>query len=810
MSSEFVVHGHFYQPPRENPWTGLLEQEPSAQPFHDWNQRVHSECYRPNAFARVLDGYGRVERIVNNYGHINFNFGPTQLNWLVPHDPETYRRILEADRLSSQRHGGHGNAIAQGYNHAILPLCNPRDQLTQVLWGLADFRSRFDRSAESLWLPETACNDAVLGTLIDAGLSYVILSPQQAHRVRTPGEEWLDVSSGNVDTSQGYRYLHQDGSGRSIAVFFYNGPLARGIAFEGSLYASQTLLERAAQAKGPGPLIFVATDGESYGHHAHFGDRTLAYAMEMEAQRRGLDVTNLGRYLEEHPPTHEVEINLGPEGEGSSWSCIHGVGRWYRDCGCTTGSQEGWNQAWRGPLRQALNFLRDEAAGQFEQLAQPLLKDPWAARNDYVLLVLDEGRGKDIYLARHAVRELQSEQRIRALLLMELQRHSMTMFTSCGWFFADIGGLEAVQVMKYAGRVLDLLAELGLPSPRERFLEMLGEARSNTPALGTGADIFRKQVDPLRMTPERMVAHLAISGMQDHDADGVQTTASQIGGYAYQRRDTRKGSLDRLLLATGRLTLEVPATGQQFDYIHATIYLGSVDFSCLIRPYQGQRRFTTSVERIWEEFGAGGLLAIMRAGQAEFGPAEFGLEDVLPHDRQKILENVFSSLIGHYYDQYSRMYEDNRRIITLLQDSGFVLPRELMVAAEFTLGRRLEEEIRQQQGSRSPEAYSRAVEIAQEASRRGYRLESAVARETFELMIVDAVQHLSYDSSPASAEAALALLRLCKELQLVPNLDHAQEQMYAFLLSRREASQDSLAKLAAELSLSPSLLRPGP
>lgn len=330
MTTPLVIHGHFYQPPRENPWTGSVDREASAAPDHDWNERVYRQCYRPNAFARVLDGYGRVTQIVNNYAFISFNFGPTLLAWMQERHPETYERILDADRVSSQRNGGHGNAIAQGYNHTILPLMNERDRRTQIRWGLADFRHRYRRTAESLWLPETACNDATLGALIDEGLRFVILSPYQAERIRRIGTHaWHTVTDGSIDPGLAYRYFHRDGSGRSIAVFFYDGPIARAVAFEGALASSQALVGRLAQAPGgSGRLVHIATDGESYGHHTHLGERGLAHALCVEAEARGFSLTNYGAFLDAFPPTIEVEIKYGSAGEGTAWSCAHGVGRW--------------------------------------------------------------------------------------------------------------------------------------------------------------------------------------------------------------------------------------------------------------------------------------------------------------------------------------------------------------------------------------------------------------------------------------------------------------------------------------------------
>jgi alpha-amylase/alpha-mannosidase (GH57 family) len=448
-----VIHGHFYQPPRENPWTGEVETEPTAAPFHDWNERIHAECYAPN---------------VDNYPLISFNFGPTLLSWLAQHHADTYRKILDADKVSAAARGGHGNAIAQAYGHAILPLCNERDRVTQVVWGLADFRFRFGREAEALWLPETAANDHVLSLLIDHGMRYVILAPNQATR--------------EIDTSKPYFFRHVDGSGRSLAVFFYDGPLARAIAFEGALASSRGLVERFISAARGGELVNVATDGETYGHHFKFGDLGLAHALRVEAKAAGFWITNYAQYLDHHPPELTVEIDNGPDGEGTSWSCAHGVGRWTRDCGCHTGGEPGWNQKWRQPLRAALEFLRDDAADKFESAS--LLKDPWAARNDYISVMLDP-QARAAFSTRHSVTD-----ESRAMDLLEMQRSALLMFTSCGWFFSDLAGIETVQVLRYAARVIDLMNQLGLDPPRKRLLEMLSEARSNRPEKGTGADIY--------------------------------------------------------------------------------------------------------------------------------------------------------------------------------------------------------------------------------------------------------------------------------------------------------------------------------
>ena len=515
-----IIHGHFYQPPRENPWTGVVEEQSSAAPFHDWNERIHFECYRPNAFVRVSDA-GPNEQFVNNYELMSFNFGPTLLSWLEQNHSYTYERIREADRLSALQHNGHGNAIAQAYGHAILPLSNDRDLVTQIRWGLADFRFRFGREAESLWLPETACNDRVMSSLIDEGLRYVILEPHQAKRVRTgidsdevstargservndATDEWREVNENTLDTGIPYRYIDRDDPNRSMAVFFYDGRTSRAIAFEKLLGSSSELVDAFAQSANSKQMINIATDGETYGHHFKFGDLCLAHALTNEAPARGFTITNYGEYLELHPPEFDVEINNGSDDEGTSWSCAHGLGRWIRDCGCHTGGESSWNQKWRKPLRDALDYLRDANLPHFEATRGALFIDPWQARDDGIALILDPTDSREKFLFDRAGRWLSRDEQERALTYLELQRMLLLMYTSCGWFFNDISGIETIQIMKYAARAIGLMEQLRLPSVRDKFLEILREAKSNRPEMGTGADIYRRFVEPLNPNYKR-------------------------------------------------------------------------------------------------------------------------------------------------------------------------------------------------------------------------------------------------------------------------------------------------------------------
>jgi hypothetical protein len=803
-TTALVIHGHFYQPPRENPWTGEIEHQPSAHPFSNWNERIARECYRPNAFARIVDNYGRVERIVNNYSLINFNFGATLLAWLERFHPGTYARILEADRTSALRRGGHGNAIAQGYHHSILPLCNERDLRTEIRWGMADFRRRFRREPESLWLPETACNAATLGALIDEGLKYMILSPYQAERVRPAQSEiWRSVIDGQLDTTVPYRYLHPDGSGRSLAIFFYDGQLAKAIAFDGVLASSHMMLDRCERSAPAGDgkgIVHVATDGESYGHHFKFGDRCLAYGLEVEAAARGFWVTNYGEFLARHAPEMEVEIKAGPGGEGTAWSCAHGVGRWSRDCSCHASAPEGWNQRWRGPLRAALNYVRDEAARAFEEQGAELFRDPWSARDAYVELLFEPRRERAEFLEREAGRPLSEVERKRALTLLELQRSSLLMFTSCGWFFNDISGIETVQVMKYAARVMDFMGELQTASPRAGFLELLAGAESNLRKHGNGADIFRESVEAARVTPQRIAASLAISSLVDKsEQDG------EIAGHSFSLTEFRQEQHGRLALATGRLVLEVVSTGKRLDFAVAAMHVGDIDFYCVLKEFPGETAFAEATETLWSQFRTGSVPVLLRLMQENFGPSDFGLEHLLPEGRRRIYEIVFGRMVGRFSRQYEYLYEENRRNIEMLQQAGFHLPEELRAAAEFTITRRLEREINRFEQQNDRAAFREALKIAHEVARLGYRLDRTSMRRKFESLIVAAVGACLSQPQAEDLEAALALIDLAKELNLHANLERAQEIIYE-ALQQEGARVENMEALVVKLGLAPGLL----
>src|SRR3984885_12250497 len=523
------IHGHFYQPPRENPWLETVETQDSAAPYHDWNERICAECYAPNGAARVVNNKKQITRIVNNYARMSFNFGPTLLSWLNENAQRTYRMILDGEHRSRERYSGHSSAMAQVYNHMILPLASTRDRNTQIRWGIADYQSAFGIKPEGMWLPETAADNETLELLAASGIKFTVLAPHQCKRVRPlePGDskkadadgkklepdktletDWTDTPNSSVDTTR--PYLMRFKSGASIAIFFYNGPASRAIAFEGLLNSGDNLVARlkAGFKDSTQPqLVHVATDGESYGHHHKHGEMALAYALRLLEQDKTVKLTNYGNYLAQFPPEDECEIV-----ENTSWSCAHGVERWRSNCGCSSG-KPGWNQEWRGPLRQALDELRDAITPLTEEAGAKFFKDVWTARDGYIQVILyrtDEAT--DLFFMEHQNHGLTADERVRALELMEMQRHAQLMYTSCGWFFDDISGIETVQVIAYAARVLQLAMNVfgeeaaGLEAA---FVARLAEAKSNVPAAGDGARIFNEKIRPMELGLEQVAGHSA-------------------------------------------------------------------------------------------------------------------------------------------------------------------------------------------------------------------------------------------------------------------------------------------------------------
>ena len=756
------VHGHFYQPPRENPWLETVEVQDSATPFHDWNERITAECYAPNGASRITDKGGQITRILNNYARMSYNFGPTLLSWLEVFASRSYRMIVDADRASAERFGGHGSALAQVYNHIIMPLASERDARTQIRWGIADFKHRFGRRPEGMWLAETAVSRSVLDLMAQEGIQFTILAPNQAARVRRlPGEElasasktspgetgtragrkgtatasraangathgtagslthgtadgmtaadsaasgtecsaakgtepsatlpWTETPNGSVDPT--HPYLVKLEGGRSIAVFFYDGPASRAIAFEGLLESGEVFgrrilgsLRPLQPGTGNGPeepqLAHVATDGESYGHHHRRGEMALSYAMHWIESNGLAQVTNYGEFLAKFPPRWEAEVV-----EDSSWSCFHGVERWRSDCGCN-GGKPGWHQAWRGPLREALDLLRDRTAPLAERVATPLLKNLWTARDAYISVVLDRRPANvNRFFGAHATHTLTPAERVTAFELLELERHTQLMYTSCGWFFDEISGIETVQIIAYAGRVLQLAAKLfgeeGV-ALEAAFLEVLERAKSNVPEHESGAGIYRKWVKNARIDLEHVGAHYAISSMFRSYPDTGQIFCFDVRRHSFDMLTSGRG---RVALGRARLTSRITEESEEICF--AVLHLGDQNLSAAVK------RFAPTDEAAWKQFDERARVAVRRANLPElirlidgfFGSTNYSLTSLFADEQHQILKSILNQTLSEVEDSLMRIYEEHATLLHFLGESNVPAPPALALTAGFAI-----------------------------------------------------------------------------------------------------------------------------
>ena len=682
MARSLCIHGHFYQPPRENPWLEEVEMQDSAYPYHDWNARVTAECYAQNARSRILDSSGRIARIVNNYANISFNFGPTLLSWLEAKEPDTYQAIIEADSASRRRFSGHGAALAQAYSHPIMPLANRRDKVTQVRWGRRDFEQRFKRPPEGMWLPETAADLETLEVLESEGILFTILSPYQAKRVRKVGErDWQDVEGGRVDPKRPYRVNLPNG--KSLAVFFYDGPISRAVAFERLLNSGEQFAQRLLGGFSGGDaheMVHIATDGESYGHHHRFGDMALAYALAEIEERRPAELTIYGEYLEHHPPEYEAEII-----ENSSWSCAHGVERWRSDCGCNTGSHPSWHQRWRAPLREALDWLRDHVAPLYERHAGQLFADPWAARDDYVSILLERRpERREAFVAEHARGELSAEQRRNALKLLELQRHAMYMYTSCGWFFDELSGIETVQVMQYGARVAQLAKEFSGEDVESEFVKRLEKAESNVPEYGDGRAVYQKLVHPAKLDLKRVVAHYAVSSLFE-----AYPESSII--YSYEVDQQAGGALTsgRTSLSWGSARVLSLVTLEEAAMSYAALHLGDHNIAGGVRSFQGADAYEAATKEVREAFQRADIPQVIRLFDKHFAESTFSLVSLFGDEQRRVIDLLLRETVETAEASYLQIYEQNAPLMLFLSSDNIPLPRPLLVAAERALNGQL-------------------------------------------------------------------------------------------------------------------------
>ncbi len=788
------LHGHFYQPPRENPWLEEIETQDSAEPFHDWNERIAAECYGPNGAARLKGPGDRIAEIVNNYLHVSFNFGPTLAAWLERYRPEIHARFVEADAQSLETRG-HGNALAQGYSHAILPLCSPRDRRTEIRWGLADFRRRFHREAEGFWLPETAADGATLEALAEEGIRFTILSPYQVRRVRPPGGEWQDATGARFDPTRPYRLRAGD---REIMAFFYDGHIARDLAFGDALASTDRLLRRLEGGFDPGrghpEILTVAFDGETLGHHKKGGDETVAAALRRLARHGDIAVVNLGEALDRIPAEWEAEIQ-----EPSSWSCAHGVERWRSDCGCHVGGEPGWRQAWRAPLRAALEGLRDRLAEAYEREMAALLPDAWGARDRYVEVLLDPARTEAAeLLRREAGRALTGDELVKALRLLEMERQALLMFTSCGWFFAEITGIETVQVLRYAARAIQLARDAAGLDLEPAFENALAHAPSNRPAIGDGRRAYEQHVKPSVATLDGIAAHLAIAS-----AARDTPPAGNVFCYRYRIEGRRAAQSGPAVLTLQRMQIESATTGDTLDALCCVLHFGAADFRCGIAPWRGGAQHAEVEAALFGRLDRASFARVLREIDRFFPGRDYTLRDLFLDERRRVANALLDGTLRRYEARYVEIFEDNRRLMEFLRELDSPVPPPLRVAADVTLsGRLLAGVERARSGELDlPTAERELGEVVELARRLDAHLRLAPVRRRVEALVLDRLAALAAGRTPAARAAeCVGILALAERLGLRLDLWEAQNRLWAWAGSSHVTlERDLTAELARRL-----------
>ena len=771
-----TIHGHFYQPPRENPWLEAIELQDSALPFHDWNERINKECYNPNSVSKIVDSRNRILDIVNNYEHISFNFGPTLLSWMEQFAPLTYERIIKADIESIAEHDGHGNALAQVYNHIIMPLANENDKITQVKWGIKDFEYRFGRKPEGMWLAETAVDDDTLRVLEENGIKFTVLSPYQALKIRKEGDkEWTDVSWGNIDPARSYRYYIKSAPGKFIDLFFYDGAISKSVAFDellkdGNKFAKR-LRDGVSDCRDYPQLVNIATDGESYGHHTKFGDMALAYVLQIKAKEEGFTITNYGEYLDKCRSDYEVDIK-----QASSWSCFHGVGRWKEDCGCSTGGHPGWNQKWRKPLRDALDYLRDELAKLFEAEGPKYFnKNCWEVRNNYIDVILDRSSlSVNKFHKENFLPNLSDEDKVKAMELLEIQRQAQLMYTSCGWFFSEISGIETVQIMKYAARAMQLAAVFTKQDYETRFTEILADAKSNITEYGTGRDIFNNFVKPSIVTTKQVASLWAISSLyQDFEDE------EDVYCYSVTRDDYQKVQKGNSNFVVGHIELRSRITLQKSNLMFALMQYSGGDFHCAIKEYSDDFEYNKMKNDLIKTFMLNPLTEIIRALDENFGKDYFTLKDIFIEERRKILQRLLKDKMEKFAQIYQDMYDEGKGSIYHMQTLGLAIPDEFKIAAEYALSRKFNELIADSNGFVEPAVLQQAMDINLEAKSMGIKLDKQPSNNIFSKKIRQNINRLAYSFEIQQADVVLELFEYIEKLELEVDISEAQNIFFS-------------------------------
>ena len=766
-----TIHGHFYQPPRENPWLEAIELQDSALPFHDWNERITKECYNPNSVSKIVDNRNRILDVVNNYSLMSFNFGPTLLSWMEQYAPLTYERIIKADIESIDLNDGHGNAMAQVYNHIIMPLANEHDKQTQVKWGIRDFEYRFGRKPEGMWLAETAVDDDTLRVLEENGIKFTVLSPYQALKIKGPKDkEWTDVSWGNIDPARSYKYNIKSAPGKSIDLFFYDGAISRSVAFDELLKDGNKFIKRlkegVSDTRNYPQLINIATDGESYGHHTKFGDMALSYVLKIRAEDEGFKIINYAAYLDKYRSDYEVDIK-----QASSWSCFHGVGRWCEDCGCSTGGHPGWNQKWRKPLRDALDYLRDELIKVYEKEGPKYFNtDVWEVRNNYIDVILSRTEANiKKFQSKYFLPDLNDEDKVRGMKLLEIQRQALLMYTSCGWFFSEISGIETVQIMKYAARAMQLAVYFTKQNFEKKFLEILSEAKSNIQEYGTGKDIYERFVKPSVVTPKQVASLWAISSLYEDFDDEENVYCYKIKSYDYQK--VQKGTST---FVVGHIEMQSRITLESVNQIFALVQFSGGDFHCAIKEFSDEGAYNTIKTDLIKTFMLNPLTEIIRALDENFGKEYFTLKDIFIEERRKILQIMLKGKLEKFAQTYKDMYDEGKGSIYHMQNLGLEIPDEFKISANYTLSRKFNDLVAHSGGFVDPATLQQAFDINYEAKKMGIKLDRSPSNTVFAKKILQNTIRLAQSFESQQAEVLLEIFDNVEKLDLEIDIAEAQ------------------------------------
>ncbi|MBI5244186.1 MAG: DUF3536 domain-containing protein, partial [Elusimicrobia bacterium] len=679
--------------------------------------------------------------------------------------------------------------------------------------GLADFERRFGRRPEGMWLPETAVDLESLEALAANGLQFTVLAPRQARRVRRFGERcWHDCALG-VDPTRAYRVWLP--SGRTLAVFFYDGPISLAVAFEGLLSSGETLVSRLlsgfSQAREWPQLVNIATDGETYGHHHRFGDMALSYALQAIEDRKLARLSNYAEYLAKHPPTWEAEI-----AENTSWSCVHGIERWRSDCGCRSKAE--WKQAWRGPLREALDKLRDEVNPLFEAKASKLLRDPWEARDAYIELILDGSRKTaDAFFERRAADRLDEAGRSLALKLLELQRQLMLMYTSCGWFFDDISGLETVQVLQYAARAAELAEEIFERPFHEGLAERLSAAKSNLPERRDGRLVYEKLARGAAVPPRAVCAQYALDCLFDDLGE-----KADLYSYSIEREAFKRMQAGGARLAVGRLRMRSRRTLQSHRWVFAALHLGDHNFhggmtEVPCAPAAGLSADTAGTNAAGasrEEndfrddlcgcFDRADISGCMLLLGRRFGAEGFDLGLLFKDEQRKIISRVIGSALSGAVSAYRQLYANHASVLRFLKNQGLPAPKAVHMAAELTLHTDLRLEL-----ERPDPSPGRIAEFLEEADRGGIRMEADELPGLFRAFLERLTgKLLAAREDPAAIESLAAALRLLPKLPFAVDVWKVQNSVVHLIHDRHpghapgiEPAKQRYAELAGLLNL---------